>query len=75
MEKAFREGQGDFVHLQGPAPQQLELDGAGRVVAALGEVIPPVAFSSLMATREFRGLALSAARDLAIGSANHARAV
>src|SRR5213596_2409284 len=22
MEKAFREGQGDFVHLQGPAPQQ-----------------------------------------------------
>src|SRR5438445_579300 len=53
MEKAFREGHGDFVHLQGPAPQQLEIDGAGRIVAALGEIIPPVAFSSLMATREF----------------------
>jgi NitT/TauT family transport system substrate-binding protein len=53
MEKAFREGQGDFVHLQGPAPQQLERDGIGQIVAANGEVIPPVAFSSLMATREF----------------------
>jgi NitT/TauT family transport system substrate-binding protein len=53
MEKAFREGQGDYVHLQGPAPQQLEIDGAGKIVAAMGEVIPPVAFSSLMATREF----------------------
>jgi NitT/TauT family transport system substrate-binding protein len=53
MEKAFRDGKGDFVHLQGPVPQQLEIDGAGRIVAALGEVIPPVAFSSLMTTREF----------------------
>jgi len=53
MERAFREGQGDYVHLQGPAPQQLEKDGIGRIVAANGEVIPPVAFSSLMATREF----------------------
>lgn len=53
MEKAFRDGQGDFVHLQGPSPQQLEKDGVGLIVAATGEVIPPVAFSSLMATREF----------------------
>jgi len=53
MEKAFRDGKGDFVHLQGPVPQQLEIDGAGKIVAALGEVIPPVAFSSLMTTREF----------------------
>ena len=53
MEKAFREGQGDYVHLQGPAPQQLEKDGVGQVVAALGAVIPAVAFSSLMAAREF----------------------
>jgi NitT/TauT family transport system substrate-binding protein len=53
MEKAFREGQGDFIHLQGPAPQQLEKDGVGKVVAALGDAVPPVAFSSLMATRDF----------------------
>ena len=53
METAFRSGQGDFVHLQGPAPQQLERDGIGKVVAAVGDVNPPVAFSSLMAMREF----------------------
>src|SRR5436190_6901953 len=39
MEKAFRSGDGDFIHLQGPAPQQLEHDGIGRIVAAVGEVI------------------------------------
>src|SRR5215471_18890603 len=53
MDKAFRAGQGDFVHLQGPAPQQLEKDGLATIVAAVGDVIPPVAFSSLMALREF----------------------
>jgi NitT/TauT family transport system substrate-binding protein len=53
MEKAFRDGTGDFVHLQGPAPQQIEKDGAGKIVAGVGDAVPPVAFSSLMATREF----------------------
>src|SRR5437867_4716388 len=53
MEKAFRDGQADYIHLQGPAPQQLEKEGVGKVVAVMGEVIPPVAFSSLMARREF----------------------
>jgi NitT/TauT family transport system substrate-binding protein len=53
MDAAFRRGVGDFVHLQGPAPQQLEKEGIGKIVAALGEVIPPVAFSSLMAMRHF----------------------
>lgn len=53
MEAAFRAGRGDFVHLQGPAPQRLEKDGAGTVVAAVGDAIPPVAFSTLMASPEF----------------------
>ena len=53
MERAFRAGQGDYVHLQGPAPQQLESDGVAMIVAALGDAIPPVAFSSLMAMPEF----------------------
>ena len=57
MEKAFRDGHADYIHLQGPAPQQLEKEGLGKVVAALGEVIPPVAFSSLMARHEFLGTA------------------
>ena len=53
IERAFRNGQGDYVHLQGPAPQQLEHDGIGFVVAAVGDAVGPVAFSSLCATREW----------------------
>jgi NitT/TauT family transport system substrate-binding protein len=48
---AFRAGAGDYVHLQGPAPQQLEADGVGHVVASVGDAIGPVAFSSLCARR------------------------
>ena len=53
MIAAFRAGEGDFIHLQGPAPQQLEHDKAGHIVAALGDAIGPCAFSSLAATREW----------------------
>jgi NitT/TauT family transport system substrate-binding protein len=53
MDGAFRAGQGDYVHQQGPAPQQLEHDGAGHVVASVGEAIGPCAFSSLAARREW----------------------
>ena len=53
MDGAFRKGQGDYIHQQGPAPQQLEHDGAGHVVASVGEAIGPCAFSSLAATREW----------------------
>ena len=51
MDRAFRAGQGDYIHQQGPAPQQLEHDGVGHVVASVGEAIGPCAFSSLAATR------------------------
>jgi NitT/TauT family transport system substrate-binding protein len=53
MIDAFRKGQGDYIHLQGPGPQQLEHAGAGHIVAALGPAIGPCAFSSLAATREW----------------------
>jgi NitT/TauT family transport system substrate-binding protein len=53
INRAFRGGQGDYVHQQGPAPQQLEKDGIAHVVASVGEAIGPVAFSSLCATREW----------------------
>ena len=53
MVAAFKEGQGDYIHLQGPAPQQLEQDGAAHVLAAVGETVGPVAFSSLCATRSW----------------------
>ena len=53
MDAAFRAGTGDYIHQQGPAPQQLEHDGAGTVVGGLGDAIGPCAFSSLAATREW----------------------
>lgn len=53
MDKAFREGRGDYVHQQGPAPQQMEHDGVAHIVASVGAAIGPVAFSSLCSTREW----------------------
>ena len=53
MIAAFRKGEGDFIHLQGPAPQQLQHDGAGHIVTSLADAIGPCAFSSLAATREW----------------------
>ncbi len=53
MEARFRKGEGDYIHLQGPHPQQLEHDEVGHVVAPVGPAIGPCAFSSLAATREW----------------------
>ena len=53
METAFRAGQGDYVHLQGPAAQQLTGEKLGHIVAWPAESIGPVAFSSLAASRKW----------------------
>ncbi len=53
MVAAFRRGEGDYVHLQGPLPQQLEHDEAGHIVASCGAAIGPCAFSSLVAARDW----------------------
>jgi NitT/TauT family transport system substrate-binding protein len=53
MDKAFRDGKGQYVQQQGPFPQQLEADGVGHIVATCGPKIGPVAFSSLAARREW----------------------
>jgi NitT/TauT family transport system substrate-binding protein len=53
IDKAYREGQGQYVHQQGPFPQQLQADGVGHVVAQVGPLIGPCGFSSLAATREW----------------------
>lgn len=50
IERAFRDGRGDFVHMQGPAPQQLELEGVAHVCASIGDVVGPVVFSTLCAS-------------------------
>jgi len=47
MLNAFISGTGDFIHLQGPYAQQLVASGEGRIVAAVGDAIGPLAFSSL----------------------------
>jgi NitT/TauT family transport system substrate-binding protein len=51
MMAAWRQGQGDYFHEQGPYPQQLEHEQVAHIVASVGGVIGPVAFSSLTATR------------------------
>ena len=53
IDRAFRDGQGQYVQQQGPFPQQLEKDGIGHVVAQVGRQIGPVAFSSLCATPDW----------------------
>jgi len=53
IDRAFREGQGQYVQQQGPFPQQLQADGVGHIVAQVGRQIGPCGFSSLAATREW----------------------
>lgn len=53
MDRAFREGQGQYVQQQGPFPQQLEADGLGHVVAQVGIKVGPCGFSSLAAKPEW----------------------
>lgn len=48
MLSAWRSGEGDFFHEQGPYPHQLEHEGQSCIVASVGEALGPVAFSSLM---------------------------
>jgi NitT/TauT family transport system substrate-binding protein len=53
MDEAFRGGQGQYIHQQGPAPQQLQADGLGHLVAQVGPVVGTCGFSSLACTREW----------------------
>lgn len=53
IDKAFRDGQGQYVQQQGPFPQQLQADGLGHVVAQVGTQIGLNGFSSLAATPEW----------------------
>ena len=48
MMDAWRKGEGDYFHEQGAYPQQLEYEGCAQVVAAVGDAVGPVAFSSLI---------------------------
>ena len=61
MDAAFRAGEAPYIHQQGPAPQRLEAEGVGHVVARVGDPIGPCGFSSLAATREWLGTDMAAA--------------
>lgn len=61
MDRAFREGTGDYVQQQGPFPQQLEADGAGHIVADVGPKVGVCGFSSLACSREWLGTDMAAA--------------
>ncbi len=61
MDAAYRSGEGEFIHQQAPAPQQLQRDGLGHVVASVGEAIGPCGFSSLAATRDWLGTDMASA--------------
>lgn len=53
MDAAFREGKGAYVQQQGPFPQQLMAHGVGHIVAQVGPVIGPCAFSSVAARQDW----------------------
>ena len=51
--EAFKQGQGDFLHIQQPYAFQLVEDGVGTVVASVGKSLGPMAFSTLAMSRNF----------------------
>ena len=53
MLSAFRGGEAAWFHEQGPYPQQLEHEGVAHIAASVGEVIGPVAFSSVAASSDW----------------------
>jgi NitT/TauT family transport system substrate-binding protein len=57
MIMAFREGKGDFIHLQAPGPQLLEEERTAWTAVSVGASMPPNAFSTLCASPEFIGSA------------------
>jgi NitT/TauT family transport system substrate-binding protein len=69
IDQAFRAGEGQYVQQQGPYPQQLEADGVGNIVAQVGALIGPCAFSSLAASREWLGTDMARAFTRAYANA------
>jgi NitT/TauT family transport system substrate-binding protein len=51
--QAFKEGQGDFVHLQEPLASILVEEEIGYIAASVGKALGPLAFSTLAMSRKF----------------------
>ncbi|MFN8623028.1 MAG: ABC transporter substrate-binding protein [Chloroflexota bacterium] len=69
MDRAFRDGTGDILHVQGPAAQQLEAEGLARIVGSVGEAVGPVVFSTLVAGPDWLGSAVAGRFSAAFGRA------
>lgn len=48
MMEQWEKGVGDYFHEQGAFPQQLEYEEKGSIVGSVGDIVGPVAFSSLI---------------------------
>ncbi len=46
-QQAFRDGQGDYVHLQDPLAEELVQERCGHKVASVGRLLGPISFSTL----------------------------
>ena len=53
MYSRYKEENNAFFHEQGSYPHQLNIEGHGKIVASIGEIIGPVAFSSLCAEEKW----------------------
>ena len=53
IKQAFLNGEADYVQMQGPVPQQLADEGKAHIVASVGDIVGPVAFSSLCASPQW----------------------
>jgi len=53
MYSRYKEENDAFFHEQGSYPHQLNIEGHGKIVASIGEIIGPVAFSSLCAEEKW----------------------
>ena len=53
MYSRYKEENNAFFHEQGSYPHQLNIEGHGKIGAAIGEIIGPVAFSSLCAEEKW----------------------
>jgi NitT/TauT family transport system substrate-binding protein len=51
--QAFREGLGDYLHVQQPYASQVQEDGLGIIVASVGRDLGPLSFSTLAMSVDF----------------------
>ncbi len=69
--RSFLAGEAEYLHLQGPYPQQLVADGKAVIVAAVGEPLGNIAYSSLCATTDWLASPMASAFITAYKAALH----